>query len=408
MPGPKSLPLAAQDIPAADLTMQRQRWWRAGAWALWLVPVLVICIAVVLRPGNHSLTDLYHHAVSRWWQRQTLYDGPSGMNYLPQFTLLFGPYHVLGVAFSDILWRCTAVAGLAAGILLFCRAFPEADRARGFFIVTLLAMPLCLQALQFGQANAHLAAALLLAAWCLSTQRWWAATILLWLATAIKPLGLAAIGLAWAADPMLWWRHALGLPVILMAPYAFGPPGYVWGQYLACAENLRQCSEVTEHRFADLNGLLRTFGTALTGTPSLAARAVAGGTLMALCWRTSRFCAEPLRSLIWLGAAGAFLMLFNPMTEANSYAVLAPALGLLAWWNFRRGSRAAGWILAVMALTMGLLPEPLRPLFGNYFALAWYPAMALGFLAILGWMAFRQSPPSGASVTVAPVSAPES
>lgn len=350
-----------------------------------------MCIAVVLRPGNHSLTDLYHGAVARWWQRQTLYDGPSGMNYLPQFTLLFGPYHLLGVAVSDVLWRCTAAAGLALGILLFCNALPERDRARGFFVVTLLAMPLCLQALQFGQANAHLAAALLLAAWCLSTQRWWAATLFLYLATAIKPLGLAAIGLAWAAYPHLWWRLALGLPVFLLAPFTVGPPDYVWKQYLACAENLRQCSEVTEHRFADLNGLLRTFGTALAGRLSFAVRAAAGGALMLLCWRTSRAGSEPLRALIWLGAAGAFLMLFNPMTEANSYAVLAPALGLLAWWNFRCGSRTLGWIFAGMVLTMGLLPEPLRPLFGNYFALAWYPAMALGFLAALAWLGFRQS-----------------
>ncbi len=371
---------------------EHNRRWSAAAWALWIVPLLVICIAVILKPGNHSLTDLYHGAVSRWWHRQTIYDGPSGMNYLPQFVLLFSPYHVLGVALSDVFWRCTAMAGLAMGILLFCRAFPEEDRARGFFIVTLLAMPLCLQALQFGQANAHLAAALLLAAWCLSTERWWAATALLWLATAIKPLGLAAIGLAWAAYPHLWWRLALGLPVFLAAPFSIGPPGYVWSQYVACADNLRQCSEVTEHRFADLNGLLRTFGSPISGRLSLAVRAVSGAAFMVLCWRSSRSCAEPLRALVWLGVAGTFLMLFNPMTEANSYAVLAPALGLLAWWNFRRGSKPVGWFLTFMVLTMGLLPEPLRPLFGNYFALAWYPAMAIGFLAVLGWTVFQRPP----------------
>jgi len=379
------------------------RTWMAAAWALWLVPLLVISIIVVLKPSNHSLTSLYHGAVERWWSRQTLYDGPIGMNYLPQFTVLFGPYHFLGQALSDILWRATAVAGLAAGILLFCQAFPEPNRPRAFFFVTLLTMPLCLQAIQFGQANAHLAAALLLAAWSLSRERWWLATALLWVATAIKPLGLAAIGLAWAAYPHLWWRLALGLPVFALAPFAFGPPAYVWQQYLACAENLRQCSEVTEHRFADLNGLLRTFGTALGGRASLLVRAAAGAGLMALCWRTSRPAAgtppapalrfpEPLRALIWLGAAGAFLMLFNPMTEANSYAVLAPTLGLLACWSFFRGARIIGWVLSLMVLTMGLLPEPLRPLFGNYFSLAWYPAMALGFLGFLAWKVFGAAP----------------
>ena len=366
--------------------------WHAAGWALWAVPLVVICIAVVLKPENHSLTGLYQDAVGRWWHQHALYGGPSGMNYLPQFTLLFGPYYLAGRAAGDVLWRATATAGLAAGLLLFCGSFWERDRSRAFFVLTLLVMPLCLQALQFGQANAHLAAALLLAAWCLSTRHWWLATILLWLAAAIKPLGFAAIGLAWAAYPQLWWRLGLGLPVFVALPFGFGPPSYVWGQYLACLENLRQCSAVTEHRFADLNGLLRTCGTALEGKSSLAVRAGAGAVLMVLCWRNSRACREPLRALVWLGAAGAFLMLFNPMTEANSYAVLAPALGLIAWWGFADGTRFIGWAAAAMVLSMGLLPEPLRPLFGNSFALAWYPVMALGFLAVLAWLVLRTTP----------------
>jgi hypothetical protein len=77
------------------------------------------------------------------------------------------------------------------------------------------------------------------------------------------------------------------------------------------------------------------------------------------------------------------------MTEANSYAIVAPVFGLLAWWNFSRGAKALGWLLAGMVLSMGLLPEPLRPWFGNYFALAWYPALTLGLLALIAWMVFR-------------------
>jgi alpha-1,2-mannosyltransferase len=382
--------VAPQPSTAAALPLSKSsaRWYAAG-WALWLLPLLVISVTVVARPENHSLTSLYHDAVARWWSRRVLYEGPGGMNYLPQFTLLFTPYHFLGAALCDILWRGTAAAGLALGILLFCGGRAPAERAHAFFWVSLLAMPLCLQALQFGQANAHLAAALLLAAWCLSTQRWWAATVLLALATAIKPLGVAAIGLAWAAYPRLWWRLGLGMLLLLALPFAFGPPGYVWSQYLACAQNLSQCSAVTEHRFADLNGLLRTLGLALGGPASLLVRAAAGLLLMALCWAASQRHAEPLKALVWLGATAAFLMLFNPMTEANSYAVLAPVLGLAAWWNFHRGAQAIGWILASMVLSMGLLPEPLRPLFGNSFALAWYPALTLAFLGLLAWMTFR-------------------
>jgi hypothetical protein len=360
-------------------------YWRLAACALWLVPLLVISITTVVKPQDHTVTPVYHEAVENWQHHLPLYNNK--FYYAPQFALLFAPFHCLPRAVGDILWRCVATAGIAAGMLLFCGAMSGHTRDRAFFFVTLLAMPLCLQAMQFGQANAHLAAALLLAAWCLSTQRWWAATILLWLATAIKPLGIAAIGLAWAAYPQLWWRLVLGLPAFFLLPFAFGPSGYAWSQLVACGQNLHQSAGVTEHRFADLNGLLRTFGTAITGPASLALRAVAGALFMLLCRQASRRHGEPLRALVWFGAAGVFLMLFNPMTEANSYAIVAPLFALLAWWNFSRGARALGWILAGMVLSMGLLPEPLRPWFGNYFSLAWYPALTLGFLALLAWMA---------------------
>lgn len=356
--------------------------WRSLAWGLWLVPLLVIAGMVIARPDRRTLTPLYEKAVQSWQDRQPFYEGPSGMNYLPHFAVLYGPYHAAGRVVGGILWRWTAAAGLAAGLWCFCRAISGPDRVRAFALVSLISLPLALPAVQNGQANAHLGAALLLAAWCLGTQRWNTAVALLWLTAAIKPLGLAAIGLAWAVYPHLWWRLALALPVFLGFPFLAGPPAYVWSQYVSAWENLRQCAQVTEHRFADVNGLLRTFGIPLTGKASLAVRAAAGALLMLLGWRARRE-AEPRRALIFLSAAGGFLMLFNPMTEANSYVIFAPVLGLMAWWELTRGSRARGWLWAAMALTMGLLPNLLRPLFGNYFALAWHPAMTLAFLLML-------------------------
>jgi alpha-1,2-mannosyltransferase len=369
--------------------------WLALASALWLLPLVIISIVAVLKPADHTVTPVYHEAVDAWRQQLPLYNHK--FYYCPQFTFLFAPFHWLPLALGDALWRLVGTVAFAGGLLVFCRSFAGARAERAFLIAALLAMPLSLQAMQFGQANLHLAAVLLLAGWCLSTQRWWAATVLLWLTVVIKPLGLAALGLAWAAYPQLWWRLALGLPVFLLAPYAFGPASYVSQQYLACVDNLRQSTGVTENRFADLNGLLRACGASLGGAASFLLRAISGALVMLLCWRISRRQAEPLRALVWLSAAAVYLMLFNPMTEANSYVVLAPALALLGGWHFIHHARGVGWVLAAMLLTMGLLPEPLRPLFGNDFALAWYPAMALVFVAILIWTACTTRPSTPAT-----------
>jgi hypothetical protein len=377
--------------PALSGRADDSRLWRVAGWCLWLVPLLVITVMVARRPEKRTVTHLYHEAVTRWWQRQPLYDGPAGMNYLPQFAVLFSPWHLPPRAVGDVLWRWTAAAGLAVGLGLWCRALGRQKASRAFVCVTALALPLCLGALRNGQANAHFGAALLLAAYCLQTQRWGAAVALLSLATAVKPLGLAAMGLAWAAYPHLWWRLGLGAVGLAAFPFLFAPPGYALGQYSACLENLRQCSAVTEHRFADLNGLLRTFGWALAGKASLIVRGLAGAGLAWMCWRAGWLQAGPPRALIWLGATASFLMLFNPMTESNSYVIFAPALGLLAWWHLEQGAPRAGWLLVGMALTMGLLPTALRPLFRNAFALAWHPAMTLGFLGVLAFSTLRSS-----------------
>lgn len=377
--------MAFQDVVASCPGSKNP--WRTTALILWAAMMIVLTTLIIVYAGHRSVTPVYHQGVEAWWARAPVYDTPYGMNYLPHFMVLFTPYHFAGESLGGILWLYTAAAALIAGLWLFSRVVlpPPYDRWRAFALATILSLPLSAAALQNGQANAHFGAVLLLAAWCLHTQRWGVAAVCLWLAVAIKPLGLAPMFLAWAVYPQLGWRLALGLPVFLAFPFAFGPWEYVSREFLVACNHLRQCSGVTEHRFADLNGILRTFGIPLTGAASLAVRAAAGALSMVFCYFGVRRTAEPGRALLWLGVATGFLMVFNPMTEANSYIILAPALVLWALWGFAHGQQRLGWVLAGMALTMGLLPNPLRPFLGNYFALAWHPAMTIGFLSILAW-----------------------
>ena len=105
-------------------------------------------------------------------------------------------------------------------------------------------------------------------------------------------------------------------------------------------------------------------------------------------------------------------MLFNPMTEANSYVILAPAMGVwAAWFLFAEVEHARwlGWGLLGMVLSMGLLPNVVRPLFGNYFALFWHPCLTIVFLTLITWFVWpapvlsdgQLSVQSGAEATLA-------
>ena len=365
----------------------------------WLAPILAITVLVALDPERRTVTPLYHAAAAAWWVGKDLYQGPSGMNYLPQFAVLFSPFHWLPVPLGDILWRWCETASLAAGVWTFSKDLAENEKgvpemeeesgppllaSRCFFFASLLAMPLCLAALRNGQANAMLAGLALCGSACLARRRWWAAAALLVLATGTKPLGIVILLLAAPVYAPLRLRLPAALAALALFPFVFAPPGYVIAQFHAFFANIGQCAAVHEDRFADIGGIVRTVGFEIPRRVSTGVRFAAGPGFLALWLASARRLREPFRAM-WLLALGAsYLMLFNPMNEANSYVILAPALGLwaIAALSFP-AMRWFGWMSAAICLSMSLLPNLLHPVFGNYFALFWHPVMTILFIATL-------------------------
>ena len=368
-----------------------------AAVVLWAIPVLVICVAAGLNPRGRSVTwDSYHYCAGNWWAGKSLYIGPVGMNYLPHFAILFTPFHYLPLWLCEPVWRLFMAATLVFGLWQLIRALFPSQPERPYFWATLMTMPLCMTSLQFGNANAVFGGVTLLAIAALLERRWWTALGWMSLLTAIKPLGIVLLLLA----PLCYTPLLARLPVALLAiavfPFFFARPAYAWGQYQEAWHNLQACAVVTEHRFADINGILRTFGTAFPPDVSKVVRVLAGGLTAAVWWASARRLREPLAALWLFALATGYLMLCNPMNEENSYGILAPALGVWgAYFLFSpqaRHLRGLGWTIATMALTMGLLPNIVRPLFGNYFALFWHPFMTLVFLGLLGYFVWRLAP----------------
>jgi alpha-1,2-mannosyltransferase len=354
---------------------------------LWATPMLVIATLVIHDPFKHTVTlGSYHPSAENWWARKNIYIGPSGMNYLPHFAILYSPFHFLPMGLSELLWRLSAAGTLAGGLWLLVRELFVFEPERPFLWTTILALPLSLAALRNGNANAIFSGVTLLAIVAILQQRWWLAVGWMTLATALKPLGIVLLLLASIYYAPVARRMAVGIFALVLFPFFFAPPDYVLTQYRQAWNNLSACAAVTEHRFADLNGIFRTFGMSLSAKESTLVGFVSGGvTAVAWLWGARRF--NPALRCLWLYAlTAAYLMLFNPMTEENSYVILAPALGV--WgacllFNEELGGRRLGWAMALIAFGMVLLPNILRPLFGNYFALFWHPLMTIVFLAAL-------------------------
>lgn len=375
----------------------------------WLAPMLVISILVALAPQRHTVTNLYHAAAAAWWAGKDLYHGPGGMNYMPQFAVIFSPFHWLPVPVGDIFWRWCEAALLAAGIWSFSYSIFDIRHAgpgetcggkngyhpftasSSFLYASLLTMPLCLAALRNGQANAILGGLGLYASACLARRRWWAAAALIVLATGIKPLGIVMLLLATVVYAPLRLRLVTALAALALFPFLFAPAGYVTGQFHAFFANIGKCAAVHQDRFADIDGVIRTFGWELPERISVIVRFAAGGIFLALWVAGARRLREPFRAMWLLALAASYLMLFNPMNEANSYVILAPALGLWAVAALSSGPRRwFGWLTVAISLSMSLLPNLLHPVFGNYFALFWHPVMTALFIGILAWLVLRE------------------
>jgi hypothetical protein len=349
--------------------------------------MVVVSVMVALKPLHRSVTMSYHGATANWWAGKDIYVGPAGMNYLPHFAILYSPFHFLPLPVGEVLWRCCAAAALGGGLWYLVRAVFRSHRERPFLIATLVAMPLCMLSLRNGNANAQFGGVVLWSVIALLNERWWAAAGLMVLATAVKPLGIVLILLAPLCYGPLRGRLPVALLGLALFPFLFGSPAYVWSQHREAWSNLQQCAVVTENRFADINGLLRTFGTEFNPGASKLVRVLAGGLTAVLWWWGARGLPRRVAGLWFYALATAYLMLFNPMNEANSYVILAPALGVWAAFFLcdteETSRRGFGWALLVMGLTMGLLPNIVYHWLGNYFSLFWHPCMTIVFLVLL-------------------------
>ena len=348
---------------------------------LWLLALAVVSVLVIRDPHQRSVTPVFHLAVERWGNH-ALYSDPRGFHYLPQFALLFAPFHALPAPIGDLLWRAVSVAAVLGGVLAFARRSSPARSELVAGLALALAVWPCLGAVRNGQTNLAFGGLLLIAAALLSAERWTAAAVVLVLLVSVKPLGLVVVLLAPWGYPRLVAPLAAGLAALAALPFLFAPPSWVLAQYHDAVIHLASWSGTNETRFADLAALLRRVGLPLSAGAATAVRAACGVATLGLWLVAVRRRSEPKRSLTLVLLAAVYLLLFNPMTEKNTYAIAAPAMGLAAAWSFDAGRRALGWVFAAALLSIGIFPEAFHRLDPDL-GLWWDPLALSAIAAVL-------------------------
>jgi alpha-1,2-mannosyltransferase len=322
-----------------------------AAWGILLIAVSVL----VVRSPIRSIFDAYRDGVHHWWASEPLYNAsdPRGFVYLTSSPLLITPFVLLGPPFDDLLWRLCSVALFLFGLWRLARILIPEQAPLAMAVIMLLILPASGVNVQRGQAEMAMAGIMFPGAADAATRRWWRAAALLCLGFALKPLALVLILLYGALYRPLRIPLAVGVLIVLAAPFLHSDPGYVLAQDRAMIDTLLTAAQPGVTRFNDVAMMLHRFGTDVPAPVMLAIRFAAAALTLWLALIAARTMPHAEGAITVLALAVTYLVLFNPRTELGSYMNLGALAGLFTATAWVRGQRATAVLLALLVLGLG-------------------------------------------------------
>lgn len=287
-------------------------------------------LAVILAGSERSVLAVYTLGANAWQQRVSMYDG-SGMNfiYLPTFAMLFTPFTELPEPVGAVLWRTVTIGVYLLGLYGLCKRMQQTNRL--FPLVSLLVLPIAWSAGLNGQVNLLLAGTMMLGLNALIDQQPSRCAGWLALSFALKPISLVFILLVATCYPRTRFPLLVGILIALGLPYLLAEPGYVNQQYLGYWESMRLASLRGMHgSYAHWFGLWKAWGWEISENWQFYTRLFCAPLTLGIVYYTQRKFHRPDKQFYLFSFAMLYLMLMNPLNERNTFALLAPVLGIMA------------------------------------------------------------------------------
>jgi alpha-1,2-mannosyltransferase len=398
----------ARDLSLSTRTWlgDRAPWAGAAAWVAWALLFAIISI-LILAGSDHSVVSAYRDASVQWFSRHDIYtDSGHGFLYLPVAALLFAPFAWLPTAGWEIAWRFVGIAGFAIGVHRLCKIAAGPRSEATFALMTLASLPPALACARNGQSTLIMSGLMMLACVDLAECRRGRAVLWASLAVAFKPLAIVMLLLAPFLDRRLVWRTAVGLAVILGVPFLTAPPGYVVDQYVKCIQMFRASSYCgIIELWAQPFSVLALLGLNLSESMQTATRVVAAGGAIALCVAARLRLNRERAAEYLLAISTLYILLFNPRTENNTYAMLGPVMGLslIASLTARRPNRVQAICLSITLLLISAGDAVVRPLSGDGEHIWLNPSLAVLYAVYLVQQLFFRMPEATASSATQPV-----
>lgn len=361
-----------------ERSARRERSAQGAAWAVWAVFLTIICVVVAIAPEKRSVTGIYRTAAVHFRAGKNLYaPSPYDFLYLPSGAVLYTPFTWPPLPIGEVLYRLM-IGGLYATAIWRLAYHLRGDRSGSYFLVlTLLVLPVAAASLRNGQMNAILAAGFIHGVLSIIQKRWWWAAAALGLALAAKPTAIVMVLLTAALFPPLRGPLVVAVLAGFLLPFVHPAPGYVAQQYQSGLVKMLEAAGPGVGSYDELRGLLYGLGVRVPHTVLVTLRLLAALAVLALGWLALRRYDRARAVLFVLGLGTAYLMVFNPRTEANSYLIVAPAMLIFAAWEHEWRRYEWAILLAAFCVALALVnviagspfpvPRPLMTLvFGVY------------------------------------------
>jgi len=356
-------------------------------WLAWGLYLLVVCYLVGRWPEVRNITHHYRDASLHWWASEDLYTAHNmdGFLYLPQSAVLFTPFGFLPITLGELLWRLTSLGALAWGVWRLAKIVEGNRSERVFLLMTFLAVPASLSSARSGQFNMIMGALMIHASVDLILRNWSRSAFWLCLAVGLKPLAIVLFLLCGALQKELRVRLLVGACVLVAIGFLHANMDYVLRQWQLCWGMLTVASGDPENKFCDLGGLLRTLGYKPSQELLLSFSALFSIVTLGLCYSLYRRKRDQIFiGLTMLGLASAYLMIFNPRNETNSYVILSPVMAAFCiklWLEDRRPRLAVVFAILTFLLGSDSIPRPVYQ-WTNLWLKVLIAMFFMGFLAI--------------------------
>lgn len=298
-------------------------------WSAWAALLVFLAVVLAAVPERWGVTSVYREAIQNWIAGRDLYnDSGHGFLYLPASVAAYVPLLIEPQLVGEILWRCFTVGTFAWGTWTFSRLAAGWVGRPVFAILSIVGAILALPGGRNGQTTLPMAGLLMIAAAEAAAGRDRRAGLAAVGSLLLKPLSIPAMLLLAACRPRTIPVMVVGTLAVLTAPFLAAGHEWMWRQYGGFWNVLTLSEKMSSEAWATLAGAASVFGAPLpdplrTGLSLAAAAVTLGGCLFA--WRSlpPAEAATTMYSLAML-----WIMLFSPRTENNTYACIAPTLGL--------------------------------------------------------------------------------